>query len=144
MEKKSDTSKSKDRVSRKDIYSQLSDAALRHRNYETETARWYTTILIAILGFILSAKFGETQSGIKLYLSGNLLRQGAFSFIVFHQETIVPDASLSPCHKGQCLRIHSFFLSYCSQRIISSASKETGRISFEIRAASLSAITVSL
>ena len=73
----------KDRIPRKDIYSQLSDAALRHRNYETETARWYTTILIAILGFILSVKFGAPQSGVAQLLSGNFLGQITFASVVF-------------------------------------------------------------
>lgn len=62
-----------DRVSRDIIYSEMSEAELRHRNYETETARWYTTILVAILGFILSSKFGEPTSGVAQLLSRNPL-----------------------------------------------------------------------
>ena len=75
--------KSTDRIHRKDIYVQLSNEALRHRNYETETARWYTTILVAILGFILSVKFGTSQSGAALVISGNLLGQISFTAVVF-------------------------------------------------------------
>ena len=69
-------------VSSDSIYSEMSGAALRHRNYETETARWYTTILVAILGFVLTAKFGEPQSGVAELLSGSVLVQIAFSAIV--------------------------------------------------------------
>jgi hypothetical protein len=47
---------SRDRVSRDTIYSQMSDIAMRHRNYEKESATFYTAVLSAILGFILSSK----------------------------------------------------------------------------------------
>ena len=83
MESDQTVKENKDVVPRKDIYYQLSDVALRHRNYETETARWYTTILVAILGFILSAKSGTPQSALGQLLSENFLGQIALSAVVF-------------------------------------------------------------
>jgi hypothetical protein len=73
---------SEDRVTLDSVYSRMSEVALRHRNYETETARWYTPILVAILGFILSSKFGEGGSGAMRLLSGSLPAQVGFAAIV--------------------------------------------------------------
>ncbi|MDY7080068.1 MAG: hypothetical protein SXV54_24575 [Chloroflexota bacterium] len=70
-------------VPQSSIYSKMSDAAMRHRNYETETAKWYTTILVAMLGFILSSKFGTPDSGVAHLLSKNLPTQVTFTVVVF-------------------------------------------------------------
>ena len=72
----------KDRVTKDSIYSKMSDVAMRHRNYETETARWYTTVLVAMLGFVLSSKFETPESGIAKPLSRNLPGQAALAVVV--------------------------------------------------------------
>jgi hypothetical protein len=72
----------KDRVSRDAIYSEMSNAALRHRNYETEIARWYTTVLVAMLGFIISSRFETPGSGIAQVISENLVIRATLAGIV--------------------------------------------------------------
>lgn len=41
------------------IYSELCNELRRYRDYELTAATWYTAILLALLGFYASAKFGS-------------------------------------------------------------------------------------
>lgn len=45
-------------VSRDAIYSEVSANIRQTREYELTSAKWYTTVLIAIAGFIMTIKFG--------------------------------------------------------------------------------------
>lgn len=49
----------KTEIAREIIYSELYNEMRRYRDYELSTATWYTAILIALLGFIVSAKYGN-------------------------------------------------------------------------------------
>ena len=70
------------RVSHDTIYAQMSDMALRHRNYEKEIAAWYTAILSAIFGLVLSSRFQASISGIARPLSENRFVQMILDLVV--------------------------------------------------------------
>lgn len=48
------------------IYSEASADVRQIRNYELSSAKWYTTILVAVVGFILICKFTPTEKATKL------------------------------------------------------------------------------
>jgi len=73
---------SRDRVSRDAIYSQMSNVAMRHRNYEKESATWYTAILSVMMGFILSSKFGASGSDIAQLLSESIYLQMVLAVVI--------------------------------------------------------------
>jgi hypothetical protein len=60
----------------------MSDMALRHRNYEKEIAAWYTAILSAIFGLVLSSRLQASTSGIAQPLSENRFVQVILALVV--------------------------------------------------------------
>lgn len=44
----------------------------RYRDYHLNVATWYTVILLAVFGEILTVKFGSVQPGLSQLLSTNL------------------------------------------------------------------------
>jgi hypothetical protein len=47
------------------VYSEMYTEMRRHRDYQFSSATWYTTLLLALVGLILAAKYGENKSGVK-------------------------------------------------------------------------------
>ena len=62
-------------VSHDVVYAQLYEEMRYYRNYELTVSTWYTTILLAILGGILAAKFGTVESSLSNYFNHNILVQ---------------------------------------------------------------------
>lgn len=50
------------KVPHETVYSELYNEMRRYRDYELTAATWYTVILVALLGFIISAKYGADDS----------------------------------------------------------------------------------
>ncbi len=73
-----------DEVSKNTVYSELYAEMRRYRDYELIVSPWYTMILLAILGAILTVKFGTTES--KLY---ELINRKEIKFIVFVVVTFI-------------------------------------------------------
>jgi len=49
-------------ISKNTIYSELCIEMRRHRDYQLEISKWYTTVLLAIIGAILTIKFTYSES----------------------------------------------------------------------------------
>ena len=73
-----------DEVSKNTVYSELYAEMRRYRDYELVASPWYTMILLAILGAILTMKFGATES--KLY---EFINRKEIKFIVFVVVTFI-------------------------------------------------------
>ncbi len=72
MHKQNNEINNSDGVSKDTVYSEMYAEMRRFRDYELTAATWYVVILLAILGAILTLKFGSTQSGLSQLLSTNL------------------------------------------------------------------------
>jgi len=66
--------KDRETVSIDTVYSEVSADIRQAREYQFSSAKWYTTILVAISGFILANKFGTSDppSGLHQALNGHL------------------------------------------------------------------------
>jgi len=60
-------------VSKDTVYSEFYAEMRRFRDYELTISTWYTAILLAVLGAILTFKFGPTSSELSHLLRTNLL-----------------------------------------------------------------------
>ncbi len=67
-------------VSDESIYSELCNELRRYRDYELTAATWYTAILLALLAFYASAKFGS---------DGEYVRSLAASILVLSLSTVL-------------------------------------------------------
>lgn len=47
------------------VYSEMYAEMRRHRDYQFSSATWHTTLLLALAGLILAAKYGGNISGMK-------------------------------------------------------------------------------
>ena len=61
-----------DEVSKDTIYSEMYAEMRRFRDYELTISTWYTVILLAILGAVLTVKFGSVQPNLSQFISTNL------------------------------------------------------------------------
>jgi hypothetical protein len=50
-----------EKISNEAVYSELYNEMRRYRDYELSASTWYTAILIALLGFIVSVKYGSSD-----------------------------------------------------------------------------------
>ena len=68
-------SNSNNEVSKDTVYSELYTEMRRYRDYELTASTWYIVILLAILGAILTVKFGPVESDLSNFFKFNLLIQ---------------------------------------------------------------------
>ena len=66
------------------VYSEASADVRQVRDYELNSAKWYTTILVALVGFLLATKFAPTEKTTELsnLLNNNLTFQLIIAFII--------------------------------------------------------------
>ncbi len=51
-----------DEISRESVYREMYNEARRHRDHEFTSSTWFVTLLLGILGFLLTARFGNANS----------------------------------------------------------------------------------
>ena len=49
-----------DAVTRDVVYAEMYNEMRRFRDYEFTSSMWYTALLLAILGFVVAVRFGDT------------------------------------------------------------------------------------
>ena len=59
-------------VSVNTVYSEIYTEMRRHRDYQFANAQWYTTLLLALIGVILTTKYGGQSPGIKNVIDENV------------------------------------------------------------------------
>lgn len=72
MPKQNNERKEPNEVNKDTVYSELYSEMRRYRDYHLNVATWYTVILLAVFGEILTVKFGSVQPGLSQLLSTNL------------------------------------------------------------------------
>jgi uncharacterized membrane protein len=76
-------SNSNNEVSKDTVYSELYAEMRRYRDYELIASPWYTTILLAILGAILSVKFGVNPSKLSELINRIEIKLIIFAVVTF-------------------------------------------------------------
>ena len=71
----------RERVSTDTVSSALYARMRRYRDYQLTACKWYIVILIAILGGILSIKFGWSESHLSKLLSESLLNRSVVALL---------------------------------------------------------------
>jgi uncharacterized membrane protein YidH (DUF202 family) len=79
--KKSKPSESRKPVSADIVYQEMYEEMRRFRDYELTSSNWYTAILLALTGVILTIKNTDGESSISVLLAQNSLLKFGLSFL---------------------------------------------------------------
>ncbi len=60
-----------EKVSVDTVYSEMYNEMRRHREYQFSSAKWYTTLFLALIGAIFAAKYSGQSPGIKNIIDSN-------------------------------------------------------------------------
>jgi membrane protein YqaA with SNARE-associated domain len=59
-------------INQEAVYAEMYNEMRRFRDYEFTSSMWYTSILLALIGFVVSTRFAQPTEGLAKFIEDNL------------------------------------------------------------------------